>query len=217
MTKEQLEAFLKNIRTPLNMILEYARQIAETDNGETRRLYAGIIETNSTLLQQLLKTLDNEQPSDPAPAPAASVQAVSQPAPVPPPAPAEPKKEMIRKEPGDRPTLLIAEDNENNYLLLQALLEDNYQLLHAWDGVEAVELFKEHQPRLILMDISMPRMDGYEATKEIRKVSDSVPIIAVTAYAFASDRERIMEIGFNSYISKPIDSIKLENEILRFL
>ncbi len=97
------------------------------------------------------------------------------------------------------------------------MLEDDYELLHAHDGLEAIEMFKQHNPRLILMDISMPNMDGYEATKEIRKISETIPIIAVTAYAFASDKERIMNIGFNGYISKPINPVKLETEITNVL
>ena len=60
----------------------------------------------------------------------------------------------------------------------------------------------------------MPNMNGYEATREIRKISEKVPIIAVTAYAYASDEARIMESGFNGYVSKPIDAHKLKNEIM---
>ncbi len=110
-------------------------------------------------------------------------------------------------------TILIAEDNESNYMLFQSILESDYKLVHAWDGVEAVALFKEHHPQAILMDIGMPNMDGYEATKEIRKLSDTVPIIAVTAYAFASDKSRILGSGFNSYISKPINAANLLQEL----
>lgn len=122
----------------------------------------------------------------------------------------EEPKESIERE---RVTLLIAEDNESNYMLFESILGSHYKLIHAWDGVEAVELFNEHNPQLVIMDINMPRMDGYEATREIRKKSTSVPIIAVTAYAFASDKERIMENGFNSYVSKPINAKKLDEEL----
>lgn len=114
-------------------------------------------------------------------------------------------------------TILVAEDNESNYLLFQSILEAEYKLIHAWDGVEAVELYKEHRPQIIIMDINMPNMDGYEATHEIRKLSADVPIIAVTAYAFASDKKRIMENGFNSYVSKPLDANKLMQELKSML
>ncbi len=114
-------------------------------------------------------------------------------------------------------TVLVAEDNESNYLLFQSILEADYKLLHAWDGEEAVAMYKEHNPQLILMDINMPKMDGYEATKEIRKLSESVPIIAVTAYAFASDQKRIRESGFNSFVPKPIEAETLTTELKSML
>jgi signal transduction histidine kinase/ActR/RegA family two-component response regulator len=116
-----------------------------------------------------------------------------------------------------RATILVAEDNDNNYLLFKSILQNDYQLLHAHDGVEAVELFNANQPDLILMDINMPRMDGNEATREIRKVSETVPIVAVTAYAFASDKERIMENGFNEYVSKPINVKRLREVVKAML
>ena len=123
---------------------------------------------------------------------------------------AEETKEFIER---DKVTILIAEDNESNYILFESLLASRYKLIHAWDGIEAVELYKEHNPQLIIMDINMPRMDGYEATHEIRKLSANVPIIAVTAYAYASDKDKILENGFNSYVSKPIDAKKLDEKL----
>ena len=70
---------------------------------------------------------------------------------------------------------------------------------------------------MILMDINMPNMNGYEATREIRKMSESVPIIAVTAYAYASDKQKVMENGFNGYMSKPLNARKLRDEIVATL
>ncbi len=119
-------------------------------------------------------------------------------------------KETINHE---KVTILVAEDNESNFMLFDSILSPQYSLIHAWDGVEAVELFNEHNPQLVIMDINMPRMDGYEATNEIRKKSKTVPVIAVTAYAFASDKERIMKNGFNSYVSKPINAKRLSEEV----
>ena len=98
----------------------------------------------------------------------------------------------------DKLTILIAEDNESNYRLFQSILKREYNLVHAWDGKEAVNLYKLHNPQIILMDINMPVMDGYEATREIRKLSLDVPIIAVTAFAYASDEQRVMENGFDA-------------------
>lgn len=124
---------------------------------------------------------------------------------------------VAEKKKDSRPRLLVAEDNESNYFLISSMLEDDYNLSHAWNGREAVEMYSEEKPDLILMDINMPLMDGYEATKRIRQVSADVPIIAVTAYAFSSDRTRIMENGFNSYVSKPVNPDRLLSEIKRLL
>lgn len=114
-------------------------------------------------------------------------------------------------------TILIAEDNENNYYLLYALLRDRYNILHANDGAEAVMMFQAEHPDIILMDISMPVLDGYEATQRIRAIDKDVPILAVTAYAFTADMHRIRESGFSGYISKPIAIRRLESELERLL
>lgn len=92
-----------------------------------------------------------------------------------------------------------------------------YQLVHAWNGQEAVKLFKTTHPHLILMDIKMPGMDGYEATREIRKYSDTIPIIAVTAYAFATDESQIKQNGFTDYTAKPVNAIGLKKLIIQYL
>lgn len=117
----------------------------------------------------------------------------------------------------DKLTIMIAEDNESNYRLFQSILKKEYHLIHAWDGQEAVELYKEYRPQIILMDINMPVMDGYEATQEIRKLSTDVPIIAVTAFAYASDEQRAMENGFDGYMAKPINAPQLKQQIAAIL
>ena len=118
---------------------------------------------------------------------------------------------------GGKPTLLIAEDEESNYLLLKTILHKYCNLIRAKTGLEALALFKENEVDLILMDIKMPVMDGYEATAEIRKVSASVPIIAVTAYAFAQDEQRIINSGFDAYTAKPINGKILKDKISTLL
>lgn len=115
------------------------------------------------------------------------------------------------------PLLLIAEDNESNYLLFEYLLKNDYRLLHACNGLEAIELFREYQPALILMDIKMPELDGYRATAQIRKESMTIPIIAITAYAFAEDEEKILNSGFDAYIVKPVKTEQLKQVIKAFL
>jgi len=113
-------------------------------------------------------------------------------------------------------TLLIAEDNESNYILFSAMLKE-YNLLYARDGKEAIELYYKYYPDLILMDIKMPVMDGYQATTEIRKTDKQIPIIAVTANAFAEDEQRVYESGFDGYIPKPIKAAALKEKIAALL
>ena len=117
----------------------------------------------------------------------------------------------------DRPTLLVAEDNADNYRLLESILRPACRLLHAWNGSEATELHTRHRPDLILMDLSMPEMDGYQAAEAIRTRDADVPIIAVTAYAYASDEARVLTGGFDGYIAKPIDAGALTDLIARLL
>lgn len=113
----------------------------------------------------------------------------------------------------DKLTILIAEDNDSNYKLFESILRNDYRLIHAWNGQEAVELFRKHEPQIILMDINMPVLDGYQATKEIRKYSAKVPIIAITAFAYASDEQRVMESGFDGYMPKPINAHLLKTQL----
>ena len=123
-------------------------------------------------------------------------------------------KEVVSK---NKLKILIAEDTDSNYKLFASILKNEYQLIHASNGREAVELFCKEHPHLIIMDINMPVLNGYEAVEEIRKISSTVPIIAVTAYAFDSDEQRILHSGFNAYASKPINAHALKSKILSLL
>lgn len=100
--------------------------------------------------------------------------------------------------------ILVAEDNPSNYKLVEVILRRDYTLFHAENGLQAVELFPQCNPDLVLMDINMPVMDGYQALAEIRKLAVDVPVVAVTAYAFESDRQRMLQAGFNSCLAKPM-------------
>ena len=111
-------------------------------------------------------------------------------------------------------TILVAEDTASNYKLYESILNYGYHLIHAWDGMEAVEMFRKHNPQIVLMDINMPVMDGYEATREIRKYSAKIPIIAVTAFAYASDEQKVMESGFDGYMPKPINAKLLKAQLV---
>ena len=110
-------------------------------------------------------------------------------------------------------TLLIAEDNPANYKLFEAILRKHYRLLHAWNGREAVEIYKTSKPSMILMDIKMPEMDGYEATNAIRQLSPDIPILAVTAFASPEDMRRILSSGFNGCLPKPVRADNLKKKI----
>lgn len=101
-------------------------------------------------------------------------------------------------------TLLVAEDVDSNFLLMNTVLGKKYKLIRARDGREAVDMYKENHPDLIFMDIKMPYMDGLEATRLIRGYSKDIPIIALTAFAFESDREKAIEAGCNDYLTKPV-------------
>lgn len=117
-----------------------------------------------------------------------------------------------RPEPGEG-ILLVAEDDPANYKLVEAILKKQYTLLHAWNGREAVEIFRKHRPCMILMDIKMPDMDGYEATTAIRKLSPEIPIVAVTAFAYPEDVRRLLASGFDDCLPKPVNAEHLKKKI----
>jgi two-component system cell cycle response regulator DivK len=104
--------------------------------------------------------------------------------------------------------VLIIEDNENNlYMMRFILTQMGYEVLEARDGASGVDLAKEKRPDLILMDIQLPVLDGYSATRRIREdeALKDVPIIAVTSYAMVGDREKAIAAGCTAYVEKPID------------
>jgi signal transduction histidine kinase len=117
----------------------------------------------------------------------------------------------------DKIKVLIAEDNLSNYELFEAILRNDYDIIHAWNGKEAVNLFKEHEPHIVLMDINMPEMNGYEATMQLRHISQDVPIIAVTAYGFSTDERQIRKNGFNAYSPKPLNALALKTQMVELL
>ena len=112
--------------------------------------------------------------------------------------------------------ILVAEDVESNFILLKNLIGREYTLLWAKDGVEAIEMYKQYQPDLILMDVKMPRMDGLEATHIIRSYSKEIPIIALTAYAFEADKELALEMGCNDFVTKPISERTLRKALDKY-
>jgi CheY-like chemotaxis protein len=104
--------------------------------------------------------------------------------------------------------VLVVEDNEKNMKLLRDVLQaTGYRTLEATTGEDAVELALSREPALVLMDIQLPGIDGMEALARLRRDerTASIPVLAVTAQAMSGDRERCLEVGFDGYLSKPID------------
>ena len=93
------------------------------------------------------------------------------------------------------------------------LLRRDYELVHAWDGRQAVDMFAEVHPDLVLMDINMPVMDGYDALRLIRERAPDIPVITLTAYAFETDRQRMFQAGFNECLAKPLRADELRSRI----
>lgn len=110
-------------------------------------------------------------------------------------------------------TILIVEDTEFNIDLLVQLLEEDYNLLIAKDGVQGVAMTEKHHPDLVLMDIAMPLMDGYDATRKIREKFKKLPVIGLSSHAMTGDKEKAIAAGCTDYITKPID----EDELIRVL
>jgi two-component system, cell cycle response regulator DivK len=113
-------------------------------------------------------------------------------------------------------TILLIEDNEQNRYLATFLLEKHgYSVVPASNGVTGIELGLSFQPKGILLDIQLPGLDGYEVARALRRnaLLDNVPIIAVTSYAMAGDREKAMAAGCDGYIEKPIDPETFVSEV----
>ena len=116
--------------------------------------------------------------------------------------------------------MLLVEDNEDNRTIYSTVLRHlGYQVIEAQDGVQAVDLARSEHPDLILMDISIPRIDGWEATRILRDdpSTQDIPIVALTAHALSDDRERAAEVGFSSYLAKPIEPRAVVDEVRRWI
>jgi two-component system, cell cycle response regulator DivK len=114
--------------------------------------------------------------------------------------------------------ILICEDEEYNFILLDSILtRHGVNIIWAKDGKQAVDHAQKFNVDIVLMDIKMPIMDGIDAYREIRKFNKDVPIIAQTAYALQEDRERIMDVGFDEHVGKPIKSQQLLDVMCRFI
>ena len=115
--------------------------------------------------------------------------------------------------------ILIVEDVDLNRDLLVQLLEEEYELLTAADGAAAVELARRERPDLILMDLSLPVVDGWEATRRLKAdaATRAIPVVALTAHAMRGDGERARACGCDDYLTKPIDEDRLFETLARHL
>jgi CheY-like chemotaxis protein len=115
--------------------------------------------------------------------------------------------------------ILIVEDVEYNRELLEQLLEEEYETLTAADGAAGIETAVRERPDLILMDLSLPGVDGWEATRRLkaRPETAAIPVIALTAHAMQGDEERARACGCDDYLTKPIDEEQLFAKLTRFL
>ena len=115
--------------------------------------------------------------------------------------------------------ILVIEDNENNLYLIRFILEKNgFEVLEARTGLSGVELAVKEKPDLTLMDIQLPDINGFEATRRIRasEANGEIPIVALTSYALVGDREKALEAGCTGYIEKPINPETFITEIKKF-
>ena len=113
--------------------------------------------------------------------------------------------------------ILVAEDNDSNYLLTCYILKNRYECIRARNGQEAIELVESEKPDLVLMDMRMPVMDGMEATAKIKATNPSLPVIAMTANAFELDSEDAMAAGCCDFLSKPVSCQKCLETIAKYI
>ena len=126
----------------------------------------------------------------------------------------------IEKVSGDyRPLILVAEDDDSNFKLIKAIIGKKCEILWAKNGEDIVNLFEENRDKAeaILMDIKMPNINGLDATKAIREMSASVPVIAVSAYAYEKDKIAAIESGCNDFLTKPVSADLLKMTINKYL
>ena len=116
--------------------------------------------------------------------------------------------------------ILVIEDNQQNMYLTTFLLEKSgYEVIQAWNGVEGIKKAEASIPDLILLDIQLPEMDGYEVAWMLKKIPEisKIPIVAVTSYAMRGDKENVMAAGCDGYIEKPINPDSFISEIEQYL
>lgn len=216
--EELKQSFIVNmsqeISTPLNAITLACRQLFGKSSPKEEQYALEKVEMNTSKLLGIInnivevskeKTAIDNNPGIPGAAPEANPVSVPESIPF--------TNSNLSKE----KVLLIAEDNENNFQLLRYMIKNKYKIIHAWNGEEAVQMYKDVHPDGILMDIKMPILTGYQATEIIRRQDGQIPIIAVTAYAFENDKDKILSSGFTDYLAKPINEIEMFKLLGKYL
>jgi len=204
MLKEQGKNFLMSrdlqhaLRTNLNAILGFAELLSVEENETNKEKYMEIIKENaqslldSTFIKKSISGSDEASAKDDA---SSAVPTVD----------------------GQKKKVLVAEDTESNYMLVSYILKSEYDLYWAHDGVEALEMYESVKPDIILMDVRMPRLGGLTATSRIRETDKVTPIIALTAFAFESDKAKTLESGCTDFVSKPINAKTLKEIVRKYL
>lgn len=187
------------LRTHLNAIVGFADLLDYENEEKNKAKYMSIIKENAQSLLDSSFIKDTLAADTPAPAKEA-----------------EPE-ETPKAEENRRKKILVAEDTESNYMLVSYILRAEYDIVWARDGVEALEKYESEHPDLILMDVRMPRIGGLTATGRIREKDKQTPIIALTAFAFESDKAKTLEAGCTDFIAKPINAKSLKDIIKKYI
>jgi CheY-like chemotaxis protein len=183
------------IRTYLNTIVGFSELMKDEEDTNVKEEYINIINENA---EELINVTNIKEDSD-----------------------MESQKTFVSQDgtekEQEKPTILVAEDTESNYMLVSYILKNQYNLVWAHDGIEALELYEKTKPDLILMDVRMPRLGGLSATSKIRETDKTTPIIALTAFAFESDKSKTLEAGCTDFLSKPINVSVLKSTVGKYL
>ena len=129
------------------------------------------------------------------------------------------KKSVSGSKKSNLPGILVVDNNEDNMISINAILKDKYRLWNAIEGVEGIKLAQEHLPDLILLDMSLPKMDGVEVVRKLKKQPDTknIPVISVSARAMEKDIESFLKAGCNDFVSKPVDGEELIQKIEKLI
>jgi len=113
--------------------------------------------------------------------------------------------------------LLVIEDDEASYKLIEAALRNiDLKILHAPNGLEGIDIFTKNNVDLVLLDIQLPGMDGYEVLNHLKKINPDVKVIAQTAYSMSDDKEKCIELGCSDFLSKPLNIVQLRELIMKY-